>query len=111
MIDYPRILDAQRSGHRAKEYTQSKCVLILGSDPFSFPFARWNPRLKRSPTPTSFAEIVSDDFPVLHRPLTDDSTPFAARLYSLQAVPSPSVDLHSKHQFALADAQWSCPAP
>src|SRR6266404_6616367 len=35
MIDCPRILDAQRSGHRAKECPQSKCVSILGSDPFS----------------------------------------------------------------------------
>jgi hypothetical protein len=29
-------------------------------------FAHWNQSLKRSPTPTGFAEIVSDDFPVLH---------------------------------------------
>jgi hypothetical protein len=28
-------------------------------------FTRRNPRLRRSPTPTGFAEVVSDDFPVL----------------------------------------------
>jgi len=38
MIDCPRILDAQRSSHRAKECTQSKCVSVLGSDPF-WPFS------------------------------------------------------------------------
>jgi hypothetical protein len=35
---------------------------------------RWNPRLRRSPTPTGFAEIVSDDFPVFH--LTSSVAPF-----------------------------------
>jgi hypothetical protein len=29
-------------------------------------FARWNPLLTTSPNPTGFAEIVSDDLPVLH---------------------------------------------
>jgi hypothetical protein len=29
-------------------------------------FVRWNQSLRRSPTPTGFAEIVSDDLPVLH---------------------------------------------
>jgi hypothetical protein len=29
-------------------------------------FARLNQSLRRDPTPTGFAEIVSDDFPVLH---------------------------------------------
>jgi hypothetical protein len=29
-------------------------------------FARWNQSLKRSPTPTGFAEMVSDDFLILH---------------------------------------------
>src|SRR5438552_3833161 len=43
MIDRPRILDAQRSGHPAKEYTQSKCVSILGSDPFMAPTPLWPP--------------------------------------------------------------------
>jgi hypothetical protein len=32
-------------------------------------FASARPRLTRSPTPTGFAEIVSDDLPVLHRVL------------------------------------------
>jgi hypothetical protein len=29
-------------------------------------FARWNQSLRRSPTPTGFAQIISDDFPVAH---------------------------------------------
>ncbi len=32
--------------------------------------------------------LVSDDFPVVHRPLTDDSTPFAVQVCSVQAVRS-----------------------
>jgi hypothetical protein len=32
-------------------------------------FARWNPALRRSPTPTGLAEIVSDDFPVFQSAL------------------------------------------
>ena len=30
-------------------------------------FGRENPQLRRSPTPTGFAEIVGDDFPLLPR--------------------------------------------
>ena len=30
-------------------------------------FDRENPQLRRSPTPTGFAEIVGDDFPILPR--------------------------------------------
>ena len=33
-----------------------------------------------APTPTGFAEIVGNDFPVVHRPITADSTPFAAQV-------------------------------
>jgi hypothetical protein len=29
-------------------------------------FARWNSLLGRSPTPRTFGELISDDFPVLH---------------------------------------------
>jgi len=50
MIDCPRILDAQRSGHRAKEYAQSKCVSILSSDPFLFsPIRNWGAAMKLGP--------------------------------------------------------------
>jgi hypothetical protein len=37
-------------------------------------FARWNQSLRHGPTPTGFAQIVSDDFPVLH--LMSNVAPF-----------------------------------
>jgi hypothetical protein len=41
--------------------------------------ARANPRLRHAPTPTGFAEIVSDDFPVLHAVMDSFPSPFAMR--------------------------------
>jgi hypothetical protein len=53
---------------------------------------RWD----ATPTPTGFAEIVSDYFPVLYRLgcATDYSERFVARLCSVQAVRSLSVGPH-----------------
>jgi hypothetical protein len=61
-----------------------------------------------APTPTGFAEIVSDYFPVLHVfqcAFTACSEPFAVWLCSVQPVRSLSVGPQSVHQFAFAVCQ------
>jgi hypothetical protein len=73
----------------ADDETLSVAMRVYNPDPSPFGINARHP----TPTPTGFAEIVSDDFQLLHRPLTDDSTPLAARVCSLQSVRSPSVGL------------------
>ena len=66
-------------------------------------------------TPTGFAQIVSDDLPVLHTwvrcAFTDYSPPFAVQICSVQAGRSLSVGQQKALQFASADAWQSLGSP
>jgi len=95
-----------------KRFPSPRCVSAI-----QIAFARWNQSPRPSPTPPGFAEIVSDDFPVLHAHLSavnifwSPGQPEITGTYYplIAAVTGPHLNLCATRLFAAYSKNWPLP--